>query len=427
MLRRFAPGSFPRFLPFQGGALFLAGEGPEGTLRLWASDGTPAGTVELLGFAPGSGRSLGPFLSSISSGGPLQLFAVDGPSRAEIWRTDGTVPGTQRVIELGPRQDLDTNTASWAGKLLFDVHGPAGCSFWTSDGTTAGTRQILPPLPAVPCPSLLVPFDSRFLIFTEAGEDRRVVPQVFVSDGTPAGTRQLTSIRGRRFLFLDNKPVQAGGTVYFRLASLYDDPGIWETDGTPEGTHRAFPLNTVDNLAVFGGSLYFTAALPSGDGFGLFRVPLPGGSPILLAPLTPAFSILLNLTPLGDRLLFAAQDPDHGTELWATDGTPDGTHLLADLQPGAGSSNPQDFTVAGNRVFFSADDGTYGRELWESDGTSEGTRRVSDIAPGGFSALFGFPFQPVASHGFSSLPPTTARPAWSPGRCGWNLRASIPP
>jgi ELWxxDGT repeat protein len=186
VLRRFAPGSFPRFLPFQGGALFLAGEGPEGTLRLWASDGTPAGTAELLGFAPGSGR----------------------------------------------------------------------------------------------------------------------------------------------------------------------------------------------------------------------RLPLPAGSPILLAPLTPAFSIPLNLTPVGDRLLFAAQDPEHGTELWTTDGTSEGTHLLADLQPGAGSSNPQDFTAAGNLLFFSADDGTFGRELWESDGTPEGTRRVSDIAPGGFSSLFGFPFQPVASNGF---------------------------
>ncbi len=402
VLRRLAPGSFPRFRPFQGGALFLASEAPEGIPGLWASDGTPAGTAEILGFPAGSGRSLGTFLSTA---GPFQLFVVAhqegvGASRSEIWRTDGTVPGTQPVIELGPRQGLDTNTATWAGQILFDVQGPAGCSFWTSDGTTAGTRQILPPQPGLPCPSLLVPFGSRFLIFTEAGDDGRVIPQLFVSDGTPAGTRQLTSIHGRRFLFLDNKPVQAGGKVFFRLASLYGDPGIWETDGTPEGTHRAFPLNTVDNLSVFGGSLYFTAALPSGDGFGLFRVPLPGGSPILLAPLTPAFSIPLNLTPVGDRLLFAAQDPNHGTELWTTDGTSEGTHILADLQPGAGSSNPQDFTVAGNRLFFSADDGTFGRELWETDGTPEGTRRVSDIAPGGFSALFGFPFQPVASNGF---------------------------
>jgi len=404
VLRKFAPDSFPRFQPFEDGALLLADAG-NGDNQLWKSDGTPAGTVPLLGFAPDSGRSLGPFLTPV---GALRFFPVvhqegDGPARAEIWRTDGSVQGTRRVIELGPGQGLDTNTASWAGKLLFDVQGPAGCAFWTSDGTPSGTRQILPPLPGVPCPSAIVPFDARFLFFTQAGTGGRAVPQVFISDGTPAGTRQISDLHGTRFLFFDYQPVQAGGIVFFRINSINGDPELWRTDGTPEGTRRAYPLAGVDNLHLSGGSLYFTAFLPSGDGFGLFRVPLPDGSPMLLAALDPPGvngEIPAQLTPVGDRLLFAARDPERGTELWATDGTPAGTHPLSDLQPGAGSSEPQGFTAAGDRVFFSADDGSHGRELWESDGTPEGTRRVADIAPGGVSALLPYPFQPVVSNGF---------------------------
>jgi large repetitive protein len=38
-------------------------------------------------------------------------------------------------------------------------------------------------------------------------------------------------------------------------------------------------------------------------------------------------------------------------------------------------------------VFFAASDGVHGRELWESDGTSEGTRMVADLAPGGYAAI----------------------------------------
>jgi ELWxxDGT repeat protein len=150
----------------------------------------------------------------------------------------------------------------------------------------------------------------------------------------------------------------------------------------------------VDDLYAFRGALYFTADLPGTygeDGRGLFRMPLPNGSPVLLATVNNVGPFLLDapvaqFTPVGNRLLFAARD-EGGVEPWVTDGTPAGTHRLLDLQPGPGDSDPYGLVSAGVRAFFTADDGGHGRELWESDGTPEGTRRVTDLDPGGYSGL----------------------------------------
>jgi large repetitive protein len=59
-------------------------------------------------------------------------------------------------------------------------------------------------------------------------------------------------------------------------------------------------------------------------------------------------------------LIFAAFDPEHGQELWASDGT----RRIKDLRPGGVSSGPDGLTTVRGRVFFSTDDGTSGRELF---------------------------------------------------------------
>lgn len=81
----------------------------------------------------------------------------------------------------------------------------------------------------------------------------------------------------------------------------------------------------------------------------------------------------------GYKAFFAATDDTHGEELWVTDGTKSGTHIVADLVPGAGSSSPSYLSRFNDKVVFSAvgSDGT-GREPWISDGTPEGTYQLAD-------------------------------------------------
>lgn len=69
-------------------------------------------------------------------------------------------------------------------------------------------------------------------------------------------------------------------------------------------------------------------------------------------------------------LYFAADDGTHGNELWRTDGTPDGTTMVADLDTNgsSGNSNPYRLTVVGGRLFFNVVGGG-GALLYVYDGS----------------------------------------------------------
>lgn len=87
----------------------------------------------------------------------------------------------------------------------------------------------------------------------------------------------------------------------------------------------------------------------------------------------------------GGRTVFSMRTPEHGVELWETDGTALGTRLLADLCPGQCSSleNAPNFHVEGGSLYFAANDGQHGRELWRLD-VATGARPVMalDLNPG---------------------------------------------
>ena len=390
VLKRSAPGSFPRIVPLSNGGALLAAS--DGTYRQpWRSDGTPGGTRPL---------AVPPLLDTLDffrAGSPYFFTASrpvsEGSVLHEIWRTDGTDRGTRRLADLAPGTYVDLQTV-WKDKYLFLVGGDGSesCSFWTSDGTRAGTAERVS-LPGMRCPSGLHSFGSRFLFVArveQAGGD--LVPQLFASDGTPAGTRQLTRLRGDR-AYLETEFAEIDGVAFFRLYDQFSrEPEIWRTDGTLEGTHRAFPgLLYPSPVQAFRGALYFTAYTDSDRPRALFRATPDGTPPVRLTSTTgygyqELFFGELPFTPVGNRLFFTLHDEWAGQELWVTDGTPGGTQRVRDIQPGPGSSAPESLTVAGDRVFFSADDGRRGRELWVSDGTAKGTRMVWDLNPGGFSS-----------------------------------------
>ncbi|GBG25535.1 Hypothetical Protein FCC1311_017542 [Hondaea fermentalgiana] len=117
------------------------------------------------------------------------------------------------------------------------------------------------------------------------------------------------------------------------------------------------------------------------------------GSPGQLAPEVLAGGVLDETVFAGTICMADAADgtpcsrslgcfKDAGRELWATDGTAEGTKRVVDVLPGGDGSHPSDLVSFDGDLFFAAWTELYGRELWRSDGTPQGTRMVQDLWAG---------------------------------------------
>lgn len=73
-------------------------------------------------------------------------------------------------------------------------------------------------------------------------------------------------------------------------------------------------------------------------------------------------------------ILFFAADTAHGSELWVSDGTTAGTHIVKDIIPGdsSGTTGLRQLMTYG-RLYFTAKD----NELWVSNGTDTGTYAIN--------------------------------------------------
>jgi ELWxxDGT repeat protein len=117
--------------------------------ELWKSDGTAAGTVLVKDLLPGKttdGYPLSSFPSDLTRYNGAMYFIANGD---ELWKTDGTAAGTTKVKDIDPNKGGDEGSGSYAsmavfnGKLLFaGDDGVNGSDLWVSDGTEAGTQRL---------------------------------------------------------------------------------------------------------------------------------------------------------------------------------------------------------------------------------------------------------------------------------------------
>lgn len=350
--------------------VFGACDGSEG--EVWGSDGTEAGTLPLPGVSVPCGS---PELPRPVASGDLGFYLAPHAGRLHLWRTDGTAAGTFRVTpdKIGPIREL---TAFGEGVAFL-----VGDKIWVSDGSLIGAR----PLVALPAEAL----DPRFLqglgsriFFLARDPGSAVLEQLWVTDGTEAGTGRLTDFHALAFTDTPPEMAEVGGTFFFVA-----EDRLWKTDGTAAGTAPVLTSFTTaahpSDLTVFQGALFFVGDTNrSALGRGLWRSDGTLAGTSLAGLIGTPRGVPTWLTVAGNRLFLAADDGVHGTELWVSDGTDLGTDLVRDIAPGTASSQPAWIAAFGGRVFFAASDGASGTELWESDGTAAGTRRVQDIAPG---------------------------------------------
>lgn len=82
---------------------------------------------------------------------------------------------------------------------------------------------------------------------------------------------------------------------------------------------------------------------------------------------------------VNDIVYFRANDAVHGFELFRSDGTADGTWMVKDIVPGAGSSKPHSFFRMGDEFYFATGEDRERQQLWKSDGTDAGTTFVAQL------------------------------------------------
>ena len=364
--------------------LFYRYKDAEHGCELWRTDGTATGTVLVKDIFPGTVDGVSEIVSSANGG--VFLSANDGTHGAELWYSDGTVSGTALVEDIAlttwgsnPRELTELN-----GLLYFVADaGANGTQLWRSDGTAGGTT----PVEGVPLAAGALTAVGGRMFFVTLDPNN---VQVWRTDGTVAGTIALKTFHS------DNVVVNftdLDGVAYFGADDGVHGNELWRSDGTVEGTYLfkdispgrtgSFPG---DRLIDADGLLYFTAS----ENFGPRRLWQSDGTNAGTRPISFPASINLppaQLTAVNGTLFFAYNDGEHGGELWKVDHDADHAMLVADIAPGAASSNPWELTNVNGTLFFLANDGAHGLELWKSDGTSSGTILVKDILPGADSTF----------------------------------------
>lgn len=412
------------FVTSDGRAFFLAGGGgkPAGS-ELWVTDGTTAGTRMVRSFAAGGARITGvtPYRKGVF------FAATERGQEWAAWYSDGTAAGTWKL-----------NATTRDGKHVARLMGVYGDRFWytafedacygspdielgcdgtlmVSDGTRTGTHAVHVFRNALPWQLEFRAagyFRGRLYFYADGADeewgnwDANYDAYLFATDGSPGSMVEVmprvgyySGVGTRNYdlaLYRDQ--------LYFHWYSTNRDG--WEWDGESDYNDRIYAYDGATARLLFdaaqgvdryvdgplhlqaaGGRLLFSAYEPA---------MYPGGQRSLWASDgTPANTRVLarielapdgEMFPFNGRHYFRARA--HGTEayrLWSTDGTAAGTRTVGPMvTPDDWSATPR-MAVLGNRLMFQGSDGTAGFEPWVTDGTDAGTHMLRDIRAGGSS------------------------------------------
>ena len=133
---------------------------------------------------------------------------------SQLWVSDGTTDGTQRVTDINPGfyGGIDPKYLKvFDGHLFFGANdGTGGTGLWESDGTTAGTFLLDDINPQTPYsfPEALTVVGNRLFFTADDGVNGR---QLWATDGTAAGTGIVKVVNPQGDAFHDYKSLHADG------------------------------------------------------------------------------------------------------------------------------------------------------------------------------------------------------------------------
>ncbi len=397
-------------------------------IGIYLTDGTLAGTVKVVDL-PYNGFFYS--IKLVASGNGKLLFSASENNASydarypTLWISDGTIPGTTLASSFFTAKGLSqiSPIRQKNGQLLFTaVHPSFGRELWTTDLTLNGTNLFQDHTAGTAGSNLTYLFDAvNSVWFSEAlsGLTNGAMVRLNQTTGSPATTN--ASDFSFRSPFTFNNGASQGTPNW-----VIDDNAAYFTSQQGNQPRGLFKFKVSDLAPQRITTVSESASLVGASGHKIWYYDNK-----VLSVFDSVSQISLDLGsvsgsgffPVNSTFLFYGSDSASGYEPWVSDGTVAGTHILADLTPGTGSSfgmqiftdknfstsigfiststtlyttdgvslstlassfnaTPSGFAVMGGKVYFIASTAASGQELWVTDGTIGGTGMVSDLQPG---------------------------------------------
>lgn len=346
MVRDVTPGwqssNILQMTPFKNGVAFFV-RGEDQKLALWVSDGTRDGTTKVADMPADL------IVNTFNATDNKLIYITGDASDADnplqggkLWASDGTPAGTGVILDL-PSYDYVVNLREYGthrvgNRIVFATHF---CMFST-DGTVEGTQKLADGYDPV--------FENQVWIDSnqQVIDDGDVIYftmsthgpfDLWATDGTNGGLKHLA-----HNVYASNKPVVIDHVAYFAFQNNTHF-ALWRSDGTVGGTYEAAHLPNVF-IGDQGAAVGLGKKLIFYDRYTPFFHPDSDrtDTPMLLwsfDPGTGAFELLKEfdagtymdggLIVCGNTVFFRIWDTNDSKhhELWRTDGTTATTKLFA--------------------------------------------------------------------------------------------------
>lgn len=351
-------GSYARdFFEFNGNLFFIARTGENGVnFELYKTDGT---TTELFKeFAAGdeAGFNVSNKTQFRIMNNKMYFFASEGGvNNYDLWRTDGTIDGTEKVADL--------NTTSDIGK-------PDQFIVYNNELYFVAAQDNL---------------GFELYKYNETTNQVSLVKDMAVG---------INSSSPREFVIFNNE-------LFFNASyNVSNRRELWKTDGTSEGTITFSNFTTgiygPTNFKVFNNQLIFVGlTFASGQDLYkcIFNVSTAQYEISLIKDFNKGslpFNFVYGATEfieLNNNLYFSAREangPNNGEtmQLYKTNGDSSGTEVAVSFT-NAGFNNLRNFKKFNNKLFFyRPSEVTYQEEIWVTNGTNEVLQRLTDQGSG---------------------------------------------
>lgn len=289
------------------------------------------------------------------------LFAQNNISGGELVSLlpTGVVANIENSTKGYKQKDLVITGSKENGYLAFfaatdEAHGE---ELWVTNGTPEGTKMVKDILegPSSSNVNNITRFNDKVVFAADNGEAGM---EVWISDGTETGTymvkdiHEYASSNPRGFTQLNEQQFVFGAACFDSEFDGTTQYWLYISDGTENGTTLLS-----DQCATEFPGTYASSST---------------GTP---------------WTRVGRKVFFKADsyNNQYGIELWVTDGTPNGTHLVKDINIEEGKivNGQIDHMVNfyNEKLFFLASSFEAGPEPWATDGSEENTYMIKDTKP----------------------------------------------